>query len=137
MKAMIIGCCLCLFSWTILAQEQYQLTLLVENIEQVTGSVKACIVDQKEDFLSECVFSVSQKLNTEDCQITFENIPAGTYAVSLYHDENDDGELNSGMFRIPKEPYGFSNNPKSRFGPPDFEDCTFQVDGDKTLTIKL
>jgi uncharacterized protein (DUF2141 family) len=58
----------------------------------------------------------------------FENIPYGTYAVSIMHDENRNGKLDSNFIGIPKEGVGASNNPRSRFGPPSFEDSSFQLD---------
>jgi uncharacterized protein (DUF2141 family) len=58
----------------------------------------------------------------------FENIPYGTYAVSVMHDENRNGKLDSNFIGIPKEGVGASNNPRSRFGPPSFDDASFQLD---------
>ncbi len=58
----------------------------------------------------------------------FENVPYGTYAVSVMHDENRNGKLDSNFIGIPKEGVGASNNPRSKFGPPSFEDASFQLD---------
>jgi uncharacterized protein (DUF2141 family) len=56
----------------------------------------------------------------------------------VYHDEDENGLLNkNGIFGIPSEAYGFSNNPRAFFGPPDYEKCTFQVASDKAIVIKL
>ncbi|MEL6105587.1 MAG: DUF2141 domain-containing protein [Planctomycetota bacterium] len=43
------------------------------------------------------------------------------FSVAAYHDLNDDGELNRGLFNAPSEPYGFSNNARGLVGPPTFE----------------
>lgn len=56
-----------------------------------------------------------------------ENLPYGDYAVSVYHDENLNGDMDSGFMGIPKEPYGFSNNAKSSFGPPKWRDVKFSI----------
>ena len=58
-------------------------------------------------------------------EIRFESLPYGEYAISVYHDKNDNGKLDTGMFRIPKEPLGTSNDAKIRFGPPKYEDAVF------------
>ena len=55
----------------------------------------------------------------------FENIPHGTYAVSVLHDENDNRKMDTNWLGIPKEGGGASNNPKPRMGPPRFEDAKF------------
>ena len=43
-------------------------------------------------------------------QVRFDELPAGTDAVSMYHDENDDKKFNKGLFGRPKEGYAVSNN---------------------------
>jgi uncharacterized protein (DUF2141 family) len=70
--------------------------------------------------------------------ISFEGVPAGQYAVSVFHDENGNGKLDGNAIGIPKEGYGFSNNAKSKFGPPGYKACEFAGTGtDQTITIEL
>lgn len=57
------------------------------------------------------------------------DLPAGEYAVKVFHDENGNGELDTRMFGIPKEAYGFSNNARGKFGPPDYTDAVIQYSG--------
>jgi uncharacterized protein (DUF2141 family) len=35
---------------------------------------------------------------TLSAQTVFDNLPAGVYAVAVYHDENSNGKLDRGMF---------------------------------------
>jgi len=44
-----------------------------------------------------------------------------SFAISVIHDVNGNGKLDTNLFRIPKEPYGFTNNAGTTFGPPKFE----------------
>ena len=69
-------------------------------------------------------------------EIRFEALPYGEYAISAYHDKNDNGKLDTGMFRIPKEALGTSNDAKVRFGPPKYEDAVFYLD-QPDLTIEI
>ena len=69
--------------------------------------------------------------------MTFENIPEGTYAVSIFHDENNNDKLDSNFIGIPKEDYGCSNNAKGFMGPPKWKDAKFELNSDKTITITL
>lgn len=65
-------------------------------------------------------------------------LPPGRYAVSVYQDVNNNHRLDHGMFGIPKEPVGASNNPKPSFGPPHFDQCTFQMtQSGQTIPITL
>ena len=55
------------------------------------------------------------------------DLPAGRYAVNAFHDENNNGELDTNLVGIPSEGYGFANNPSTTFGPPDFEEAAVTV----------
>lgn len=69
--------------------------------------------------------------------VTLTGLPSGTYAIACYHDENDNGKLDTNFMGIPKEGTGASNNAKSSMGPPKFRDAKFQLAGDTTLTIRM
>jgi|SRR5579884_628912 len=59
----------------------------------------------------------------------FPDVPAGTYAISVFHDENGNGRLDTNWLGIPREGVGASNNPKPRMGPPKFGAAKFQNSG--------
>jgi uncharacterized protein (DUF2141 family) len=66
-----------------------------------------------------------------------EGLPAGRYAITVVHDVNANGKLDSNMMGMPTEPFGFSNNPVIRFGPPDFEDAVVTIAQDAKIEIHL
>jgi uncharacterized protein (DUF2141 family) len=55
------------------------------------------------------------------------SLPPGTYAAALLHDENNNGEMDNGLFGIPLEGYGFSDNPKVVLDKPAFKQCLFAI----------
>ena len=59
----------------------------------------------------------------------FTGIAPGKYAVSVFHDENLNGRLDTNWLGIPREGVGASNNPKPRMGPPKFAAAEFQNSG--------
>jgi acyl-CoA reductase-like NAD-dependent aldehyde dehydrogenase/uncharacterized protein (DUF2141 family) len=62
----------------------------------------------------------------------------GQYAITVYQDVNGNHKLDTGMFGIPKEPVGASNNPKPGIGPPRYSDCVFTMGSvDQTISISL
>ena len=69
----------------------------------------------------------------------FPDVAPGRYAVSVFHDENFNGKMDTNFIGIPKEGVGASNDAKGRFGPPKFEAAAaFQYPGDRVeLKIKL
>lgn len=57
----------------------------------------------------------------------FEGVEPGAYAVSVTHDENENGKMDTGFLGKPKEGYGTSNNPRTRMSAPSFDDCKFEL----------
>jgi uncharacterized protein (DUF2141 family) len=53
-------------------------------------------------------------------------VPAGRYAIVALHDENSNHKLDR-RFGIPKEGFGFSNNPKVYFTAPSFDTAAMPV----------
>jgi uncharacterized protein (DUF2141 family) len=49
--------------------------------------------------------------------------------VACFHDENDNGKLDTGFLGIPKEGTTASNQASRAFGPPRFEDARFTFSG--------
>lgn len=75
---------------------------------------------------------------TLSARITLDNLPRVDYAVAVFHDENMNGQLDKNMFGIPREGYGFSNNPKKSMGSPKFAEANFQLDQpEKLVEIEL
>ena len=72
-----------------------------------------------------------------EVQVSFENISPGDYAISVMHDANENNELDSNAFGIPKEGFGFSNDVMGMFGPPSFEKAKFKFTGDNIISITL
>ena len=69
--------------------------------------------------------------------MTFEDIPEGTYAVSIFHDENDNGKMDTNFLGIPSEDYGCSNDASGFLGPPKWEDAKFQLKENTSIKITL
>jgi uncharacterized protein (DUF2141 family) len=68
---------------------------------------------------------------------TFEDVPAGPFAVSAFHDRNLDRHLDTGLFGIPSEPYGFSRDARDTFGPPGFEEARLDLAAGETKQVTI
>lgn len=66
------------------------------------------------------------------------DIPAGEYALVVYHDENDNLDMDRSFIGIPTEPLGFSNNYRPK-GPPSYTRAAFTLADDekRTFTVGL
>ena len=73
-----------------------------------------------------------------DARLVFEGLPPGDYAIAVIYDKNANGKLDTGLFRIPKEKVGFSNNARGRFGPAKWDAARFTLsDAETQITIQL
>ncbi len=113
------------------------LTVLVTDFKNNEGKVMVGIYSEKENFMKKALIRKSSSIQDGKAEVVFENLPNDEYAISLYHDENENDLLDTGWFGIPKEGYGCSNNAKGKMGPPKYEDAKFILDKSKKLTIKL
>lgn len=129
MKKLKLFAALILCSILSYSQNSCDLHVKVENIAEVKGSLKIALYNHEDHFLSKEIMSDGKAIEANQIEFVFKGLGEGTYAISLYHDENDNGKLDANFIGIPSEPYAFSNNAKGMFGPPSFEECKFEVKG--------
>lgn len=118
-------------------EKSVNITVDIEGRLPAEGKLRLQIFDSESNWLKKEVKVLYIDLTKENSR-TFkvEALPAGTYAMSVIHDKNDNGELDMGMMG-PTERYGFSNNARGSFGPASFIDAAMIIDSDTKTTIKL
>lgn len=103
------------------------LTVYVKNIGSEKGNISIGLYNNSESWLSQTYKGETGEINDGQTTVVFTGIPKGQYAISLFHDENENSRLDAGIFGIPKEPYACSNGAKGRFGPPKWKDAVFTI----------
>ncbi len=101
----------------------------VTDVNNKAGEVMLALFSSPKGFPYETGFAVQKqkaKAVNGRVEITFSDIPSGTYAIALFHDTNADGKLNTNFIGIPKEGYGVSNNSYNTFSAPDYQTSSFQ-----------
>ena len=86
----------------------------VHDVRVQTGTLRAALVDSAAawDGKAKPVQAQQTAPSGDSAHFTFKGVPAGSYAVLLTHDENDNGTLDTNLVGMPVEGYGFSNNPQ-------------------------
>ena len=69
--------------------------------------------------------------------VTFPDLAPGSYAVSVIHDANGNGDIDLNAFGIPTESWGFSNDARGTFGPPSFDAAAVRVGADAPARIEI
>ena len=109
----------------------------VSGVAAGKGKVNVAVCD-RERFLKQCAYSGSIPARDGDNVVRIAGVPAGSWAVLAYQDENANDELDRNFVGIPKENYGFSREARSKFGPPGFDDAAIEVSGETTVAkVKL
>jgi uncharacterized protein (DUF2141 family) len=109
------------------------LTVRIENADVGKGSLMVGVFAGEKDFPN--VHFVGERVSVSNGTmiVTFDKLPIGRYAVSVYQDSNNNSQLDTGLFGIPTEKYGFSNGARR----PDFNNCVFDFNGNMTITIRI
>lgn len=121
------------------SNETYDLTVTINNIKHIEGSIEIGLFNNGDRFMEEgqAFKSVSVKVKGNSETFVIKDLPKGIYAISLYHDRNSNGKCDRNFLGIPKEPYAFSNNFKPKFSAPTFSDCRFELNKKLSIEISL
>jgi uncharacterized protein (DUF2141 family) len=129
MKLAMAAIC-CVWACSALAQgaEPGMVTVEVHDVAGRNGTVVVALCG-KDTFLKKC--ELTQQQAAHGSTVIFK-LPAspGRYAVSAYHDANQNGKLDRNLVGLPTEGYGFSRDARIRFGPPSFDDAAFDISSD-------
>jgi uncharacterized protein (DUF2141 family) len=138
MKKVFLSILILVFATPFLAQTG-TIVVNVSGIENNKGIIRIGLYNNESTFptYGEQFKGAEPNANTTGVSYTFTNIPAGTYAVAVWHDEDEDKTKNKNLFGAPKENYGFSRNIYGSFGPPAFEEVSFKVNSGKRTTLKI
>jgi len=103
------------------------LNLEVGNVKTRKGTIWVGIYKSESSFMvkEEAILASFKVRDTGQIELDIAGLPYGTYALALFHDINNNGELDRNFFGIPSEPYAFSRKPKSKWRLPKFEEVKF------------
>lgn len=116
---------------------QNQIEVKIDNFKSDKGAALIGLYSTETSFLKTEFKGQKANIKNKKVAITFAEIPDGTYAISVFHDEDENGELTTNFIGIPKESYGSSNNAPSNFGPPKWIDAKFDVKDGQVVKQKI
>jgi uncharacterized protein (DUF2141 family) len=117
-----------------------KLTLVVKGIVTTQGSVRVAIYNSANTFLDAERYAFTQNMlvgKKNSLEFTFD-IPYGTYAVTCYHDINNNRDLDKSTWGFPVEPYALSMKNDIKWRKPTFNETKFFFNNDAhTLQLEL
>jgi uncharacterized protein (DUF2141 family) len=115
----------------------------ISGLKDASGNVYIAVYDSDSTWLSDDMV-LNQKVDIADALDgdlvrTELLLPLGDYALSVFYDQDGDGELKTNFIGMPKEPIALSNNAVAKFGPPKYSDAVFSLGAQpiiQSLSIK-
>lgn len=110
------------------AKAPNSLDIEILDLRSSKGMIRICVTTDAGDFpdCRKSAGAIKRSIAAASPRIRIEGLPHGTYAIAVIHDENENSKLDT-FAGIPKEGFGFSRNPRIRFGPPRFTSAQFAV----------
>ena len=116
-----------------------KLVVNISGMENTNGKLNVALYNNSDNFNNpQFVYKeLFLTLPGQSMTVTFDSIPAGTYAFALFHDENDNQVLDQNFLNIPQEGFAFSNNSMGTFGPPSYNQAKFNIPKNSTVTQNI
>ena len=113
-------------------------TLIINGVEHDEGFIDVKIYTDKESFLKEKLAAeiIRKKATKDQTVVPLSKVHEGTIAIVVYHDEDSNEELKTGLFWRPKEGFAFSNNYTPK-GPPKFKKASIELIHGEPVIIEL
>ena len=113
-------------------------TIIIQGVEHEKGEIDVKIYMDKKSFLKEelAIESIRKKPTKKETIIPLTKVHEGRIAIVVYHDEDGNGELKTGLFWTPKEVFAFSNNYTPK-GPPKFKKASIELIHGEPVIIEL
>ncbi|MDB5247596.1 MAG: hypothetical protein JWQ40_1990 [Segetibacter sp.] len=134
----IITCWVVFFLLSKFTIAQSSIVAEIRNLENDKGVCRACLFNNPASFKGETgnpFQCVAVPVKNLIAQAVFTNIPAGTYALFVFHDENSNNKIDKNFIGIPKEGYGASKNKLPFAGAPTYDENKFVVDNKATVKL--
>jgi uncharacterized protein (DUF2141 family) len=123
------------------AEAPAQLEITIDGLRSDAGRVWVGVYASQEDWDVQTETAQSW-VEVEDgvARVRFTGLPSGEVALQAFHDANDNHDFDTNVLGIPRERYGFSNNPRPRFRSADWEEAVFDLapgeERDMTITLQ-
>jgi len=130
MKTVMITISMFLFSLVSIAQNSVEVTMT--GFESNAGKAIFGLYSSEENWLEKTFKTLESEIKEGKAHVVFIDLPAGEFAISAFHDEDNDGEIDMFLGFYPAEDYATSNNAPAKFGPPKWKDAKFELKQETT-----
>lgn len=122
-------------------QRTGDIIVVIDDIVNNHGIIRSQLFHNPNNFPTKsekALRNITGIINHKSSKIIYKNIPFGEYAITVHHDEDNNGFMNRNFLGFPVEGYGLSNNPSILFKLPSYDECKFKLNSkSKPIHIKM
>jgi uncharacterized protein (DUF2141 family) len=118
-------------------KETFTINVNITGMTADKGNVYVALYNSEKSFLKENFKGSIVKVTNKKATAIFKNIEKGVYAISVFHDKNDNKKMDTNFIGIPKEPIGCSNGATGFMGPPKYKKAKFTLETDIVIPVKV
>lgn len=153
MKSMVLLFCFGCFSFSIdqlqetpkknrqqsIQVQKFDLRITVTQIQNAKGLIEFALYKNPDVFTQAGKTHRLARQNAQKGEVSFvfSDLEPGKYAIVVYHDENQNKICDKNFFGVPTEAYAFSNNVRPKLSVPSFEDCSVNLQQNKSISIQM
>jgi uncharacterized protein (DUF2141 family) len=130
----------CFIAFSFEKSNETKLYLEVKGISKIQGKIMVGVYSNSKDFpkTGKSFQNYSVSVTSKVMTLKLDGLIEGkSFAIAIYHDENDNEELDENMFGMPTEKYGFSNNAREMFSAPSFESAKVVIKNNIKTSIRI
>ena len=124
-----------------IVQAEVTLHVTVVDFENASGAAGVAVWSAARGFpedIEHAVATTYARIEDGTAVAQFRHLAPGTYAVTVYHDENDNRRFDKNWIGVPKEAWGVSNNVHPRLRAPRFDEARLDlIAGEHSLEIRI
>jgi len=112
-----------------------KLVIVIRGFQSDNGSAKVAVANSESNYHNhrEPFIGLTLDIKTGTAETVLEDLNPGYYALKIFHDADDNNDLNTNFIGYPIEDYGFSNNASGIFGIPSWNNAKFYFDGSQKI----
>lgn len=117
-----------------------QLEITIDGLRTDRGRVWVGAYASQEDWDAQIETAQSwAEIENGVARIRLSDLSSGEFAIQAFHDANDNNDFDTNFLGIPRERYGFSNNPRPKFRGANWNEAVFELTPGETreMTITL
>ena len=118
--------------------DRASLSLVIDGLTSQTGRIWVGVYDSADAWDAQTeIRSQWVEISEDGATLFLEGVPTGQVGVQVFHDANGNNDFDTNFAGIPRERYGFSNNPRPRFRGANWDEAVFVLAPGETREMAI